>query len=153
MLDSAPTKVQLHFRAPSRLKTHSADALSQRPYQEECTHCHKVEAQTDIKQIRAIAVVASAGLDPATLRTDQLTDQDIGPILEEVETRQHPEWKDIADHSTTYRSYWAQWKSLAVRNGILEHHWEFADRHSKVDQIILPQRRVDDVLTELHGGP
>jgi hypothetical protein len=31
----------------------------------------------------------------------KLNDQEIGPILEEVETRQSPEWKYIADPSST----------------------------------------------------
>jgi hypothetical protein len=30
-------------------------------------HCHKVEAQADITQVWAIAAVAAAGWDPATL--------------------------------------------------------------------------------------
>jgi hypothetical protein len=34
---------------------------------------------------------------------EQLSDPDIGPILKEVETGQHPEWKDIADQSFTYK--------------------------------------------------
>jgi hypothetical protein len=54
-----------------------------------------------------------------------------GSILEEVETEQRPEWKDIADRSPAYRSYCAQWKSLAVRNGMLERHWESTDGRSK----------------------
>jgi hypothetical protein len=78
---------------------------------------------------------------------------DIGTILEEAETGQRPEWKDIADRSPTYKSYWAQWKSLAVRNGILECHSESADGQSKIAHIILPRSRANDVLTELHGGP
>jgi hypothetical protein len=53
---------------------------------------------------------------------EQLNDQDIESILEEVETRQHREWKDIADCRPTCKSCWAQWKFLAVRNGILELH-------------------------------
>jgi hypothetical protein len=77
-------------------------------------HCHKVEARADIKQVRAITAIAAAGRNPATLRTEQLNDPDIGPILQEVETGQRPEWKDITD-----RSYWAQWKSPTVRNGVL----------------------------------
>jgi hypothetical protein len=58
--------------------------------------------------------------------------------------------KDMAHRSTTYKIYWAQWKSLAVRNGILERHWESADGRSK---IISPRSRVNDVLAELHVGP
>jgi cell envelope opacity-associated protein A len=53
---------------------------------------------------------------------EKLNGQDIGPDLEEVETGQRPELKDIVDRSPTYKSYGAQWKSLAVRNGKLERH-------------------------------
>jgi hypothetical protein len=68
--------------------------------------------------------VAATGWDPASLRREQLNEQDVGPILNEVETERHPEWKHIADCSPMYKSYWAQWKSLVVRNGKLERHWE-----------------------------
>jgi hypothetical protein len=76
-----------------------------------------------------------------------------GPILQEVETGQRPELKDIADPSPTYKSYWAQWNSLAVTNGILERNWESTNGRSKTAQIVIPRSRVKDVLTELHGGP
>jgi hypothetical protein len=51
-----------------------------------------------------------------------------------------------------YKGYWAQWKSIAVRNGILEHHWESTGRRSKVAEIVLPQCKVKDILAELHDG-
>jgi hypothetical protein len=47
----------------------------------------------DAKQVRAIAAVAAAGWDLLGVRREQLNDQDIGPILEEVETGQHQELK------------------------------------------------------------
>jgi hypothetical protein len=87
------------------VENNSAGALSRRPCREYYTHCHKVEALADIKQVRA--AVAAAVCDPATLRTEQLNKQVIGPIVEEVEAGQCPVWKDIADHSPTYKSYWA----------------------------------------------
>jgi hypothetical protein len=65
--------------------------------------------------------VAAAGWVPAALRI-KLSDQDIGPNLQEVETRRRPEWKDTGESSPPLKSYWAQWKSLSVRNGILESH-------------------------------
>jgi hypothetical protein len=126
-----PSRVWLQSWAPSRQKHNNANDLSWWPYQEESTHCHKVEAQADVKQVGAVAAAAVASWDPATPKPDQLNDQDIGPILEEVETGQCPEWKYIAGRSPIYKSYWAQWKSLVVRNGILDPHWEFAGRHSK----------------------
>jgi hypothetical protein len=132
-------------------KHNNADALLRRPCQEECTHFHKVVARADVKQVRAIMAVAASGWDSAALRSE-LNDQDIGLVLQEVETGQCPEWKDMADRSPTYKSYWAQWKSVAVSD-ILERHWESADGRSKTAQTILPRSRVNDVLSELYGTP
>jgi hypothetical protein len=53
---------------------------------------------------------------------EQLNNQDIGAILGEAETGKRPEWKDIANHTPMYKSYWAQRKSFAVRNDMLQHH-------------------------------
>jgi hypothetical protein len=122
----------------------SADALSWQPCQEECTHCHKVKAWADIKQVRAVA----AGWDLATLRMEQLNDPDI----QEVETGQRLEWKDIGDRRTTCKTYWAKWKSLTVRKGILEHKSESANGRSQIAQIVFPQSRIKGALTELHSG-
>jgi hypothetical protein len=116
-------------------------------------HCQKVEARAYVNQVRSIAAVAAAGCDPVALWTDQLNDPDIGPILQEVETGQRPQWKDIADRSSTYKNYWAQWKSFAVRNGILERNWESANGRSQIAREVIPRSRVKDVLTELYSGP
>jgi hypothetical protein len=40
----------------------------------------------DIEQVQAVVAVDAAGRDPVALNTEQLNNQDIGPILEEVET-------------------------------------------------------------------
>jgi hypothetical protein len=101
----------------------------------------------------AISALPLADCDPHVLITEELTDRDKGYILQEVETGRRPEGKDIADQSSTYKSKWAQWKSLAIWNGVLECKWESANGRSKVDQIVHPRNKVEDVLTELHGGP
>jgi hypothetical protein len=88
-----------------------------------------------VKQVRSIAVVAAVGWDPAALRAEQLNDQDIGPILKALETRQRPEYKDITGCSCTYKSCWAQWKSLTLSNDIPERQWESTNRQSKIAQI------------------
>jgi hypothetical protein len=43
----------------------------------------------------------------ATLSMEQLDDIYMGPVLWEVETGEHPEWKDFADCSPTHEDYWA----------------------------------------------
>jgi hypothetical protein len=96
--------------------------------------------------------VAAAGCNPVVLRSEQLNDQAIGFILQETETGLHPEWKDIADRSHTNKSYRAQLKSQVVTNRIIKRHRKATDGWSKIAQIVLPQRRVNEVLTELHVG-
>jgi hypothetical protein len=36
------------------------------------------------------------------------------------EAGQCPQWKDITECSSTYKSYWAQWSSLEARDGVLQ---------------------------------
>jgi hypothetical protein len=52
-------------------KHSNADALSRRSCQEECTHCHKVEARVGIKQVQTIEAVAAASWVPAALKTER----------------------------------------------------------------------------------
>jgi hypothetical protein len=66
-----------------------------------------------------------------------------------MENGQRPEYIHIADRNLTIKSYWAQWKSLAVRNNTLECNWESANGLSKMAQIIPPWK--NHVPTELHG--
>jgi hypothetical protein len=79
------------------------NALSRRPRQKECTHCHKIEGRAHIKYVRAnaAAAVAAASWALATLRAD---DSNIGPILHEVEIGQRSKWKNMEDRSPTYKS-------------------------------------------------
>ncbi|PNF32945.1 hypothetical protein B7P43_G01867 [Cryptotermes secundus] len=81
------------------------DTLRDGPCQEECTHYHKLEARAGIEQVRAIVDAEAAGWDP------ELKDQDMGPILEEAEMGQCPDWKYIADLNPAYKSYCAQLQS------------------------------------------
>jgi hypothetical protein len=70
--------------------------------------------------------------DPLVLRTVQKNDTDLRSILQEIETGRRPEWKEIVDRGPTYKSYWDQWKSLAVRNCVQYPKSEFANRRSEV---------------------
>jgi hypothetical protein len=69
-----------------------------------------------------------------------------------MEAGPRPEWKDIIDRGPIYKSYWTQWKPFALRDGVLERHWESADGKRKTAQIFIPHSKVKEVLAEMHGG-
>lgn len=67
------------------------------------------ESLNQTLRIRKVRVIAAAAGDwnRASLRRKHL-DDGMGPILREVEVKEHPTWKNITERSPTYRSYWAQ---------------------------------------------
>jgi hypothetical protein len=69
-----------------------------------------------------------------------------------MEAEQHPEWGDISDWGPSYKSYWAQWKPLAVRDSVLERHWQSANRKKKMAQRVISHSDVKEVLAEMHMG-
>jgi hypothetical protein len=99
-----------------------------------------------------VAAATANGWDQQALRRKQLADNYVGPLMQEVEAGQRPKWKDVSDWSPIYKSYWAQWKFLEVRDGMLERHWELADRKKKMAQIVISHNKVKEVLVEIHGG-
>jgi hypothetical protein len=73
-----------------------------------------------------MVAIATASWGPAIIQRKQLCNPEVGPILE-ADIGNHLEWKYTDDHSLTYKVYWAQWKSLAVRDCILKRHWKYTD--------------------------
>jgi hypothetical protein len=70
---------------------------------------------------QVITAATADDWDWATLRKEQL-DGDIGLILWEMYAIEDPRWKDTADRNHICKSYWAQKRSLVIREGILDHH-------------------------------
>jgi hypothetical protein len=97
-----------------------------------------VELRADIKEVRDISELPAADWDTLVLRTEQINATDIGPILQEVETRRRGECKDVADRSPPYKCNWDQWNSLAIRNGVIERNGRSANVRPKGAQIVLP---------------
>jgi hypothetical protein len=112
---------------------------------------NNVKVELKARRRKATVAVAAAAneWDRADLRREQLHDQDMVQILQEVDAGQRPEWKDIADRSPIYKSYWAQWKSLLVRHGVLERHCESADRRTKTAQTVLQSKMKEALTTPL----
>ncbi|CAI5674954.1 unnamed protein product [Oreochromis niloticus] len=64
-----------------------------------------------------------SGWTPEQLMASQKTDVDIGPVWEWKEKGGgRPVWADIAACSPATKAYWAQWKRLYLKDGVLQMH-------------------------------
>jgi hypothetical protein len=96
-----PSLKAIHRGSKQGQKHASVDALSRRPYPKAHIHCPKVEQQSECWQAQIIANAAIDNWDHSALRRDQLCDNDVGPILEEVEAGEYPKRKNINESSPT----------------------------------------------------
>ncbi|CAK1591752.1 unnamed protein product [Parnassius mnemosyne] len=99
------------------------------------------------------------------LRTDQLSnewkdslqhaqheDSNIKPILEWMKaSAPKPKWSDVSAMSSTTKSYWAQWDSLLIQDGVLCRKWENGREDSCLLQMVVPKAKVPDVLQLYHS--
>ena len=125
-------------------KHNNADSLSRRPCLEEmCRHCERLECkQGDLeshcntqvghnttpvqKQELNSRQVVSESLDSIHSKQEwlqaQKDDSDIEPIINWMnESPERPQWEVVAPYSPVTKMYWAQWKSLRIRDDLLYH--------------------------------
>ena len=152
------------------LKHNNADALSRRPcLAQYCKHCDRLESReaartpdkTNAASLEKETIVASVRLAGTLdvesyndLRKAQEQDGDLKPILmwrEKSDTR--PNWEAVAPHSPTTKLYWAQWRSLHLREGVLHRLWETPAGDNVVWQLLLPRSMWKEVFLQLHATP
>ncbi|KAJ8940309.1 hypothetical protein NQ318_014382 [Aromia moschata] len=63
-----------------------------------------------------------------------------------------PTWEEVSRYSPTVKSYWAQWNSLVLSDGLLKRVLEKSDGTEERKQLIVPRNRVPEVLEEIHNG-
>ena len=91
------------------------------------------------------------GWDVEAMRLSQLADPMIGPFLAWMEEGQsRPSWQEISHLSDYFKSLWAQWERLELRNGLLFRR-SFPDRTGKCRlQLLVPQTKQREVFEHLH---
>ena len=125
----------------------NADVLSRRPcFEANCTHCqrqeekelpgdgkgsrpaytfpvvrelHSKSAITGQEESNDEELLGSQQWTPLQLRTSQMADRSISHIVKWKDSSHRPEWPAIAHLDSTTKAYWAQWDSLALREGVL----------------------------------
>lgn len=121
----------------------NADALSRRPCPEDCQHCSRAEAKA-----RRTTVIDD-NWQPQTIKIDQEEDPELRIILDAKYKDQRPTWQEVAPCSPVVKSYWAQWDSLILKDGVLK---RVLDESETREQLIIPRSRVPEILRHLHDG-
>ncbi|CAF4847895.1 unnamed protein product [Pieris macdunnoughi] len=86
-------------------------------------------------------------------KEEQQQDSDIKPILDWMKSSAiKPRWNDVASTSTTTKSYWAQWDSLVLHNGVLCRKWENTRGDASHLQLVVPRSKVRNILEMFHDG-
>ena len=144
---------EIQHRA-GRLHT-NADTLSRRPCElQGCRHC---ERQEDIN-VRLTGLQRDSADDQQhawedhQIQQDQREDHCIKYVMEWKDRGERPEWNSITDQNSVVKCYWNQWDSLVLKDGVLHRRWESADGQSHRLQLILPRKRIPEVLEELHSS-
>ncbi|KAJ8937745.1 hypothetical protein NQ318_009155 [Aromia moschata] len=83
---------------------------------------------------------------------DQENDPNLKPIVNWKEEGRKPTWEEVSRYSPTVKSYWAQWNSLVLSDGLLKRVLEKSDGTEERKQLIVPRNRVPEVLEEIHNG-
>ena len=105
------------------------------------------------KEVKGLDQPEDEQLSPLELRTHQMKDKTICHILGWKEAGKRPEWASIARIDSATKAYWAQWDSLAVKEGVLYHRWELTELGKVTWQLVLPKGLRTSVLKQLHDNP
>lgn len=128
----------------------NADALSRRPCEEDCKHCSRQEGKEATVQRTTVTDDDWAG-------PEMLKDQEEDPDLKHLwswrqSSGERPSWQSVAPLSPYVKTFWAQWDSIVEDKGILKRVLESATGDQKRLQIIVPRKRIPEVLQQLHDG-
>jgi hypothetical protein len=87
------------------------------------------------------------------VRQEKLKDPNVSPILQcKSSSDDRPDWSAVAGKSYEIRSYWAQWASLTVENGVLYRRFQSGERGALYLQLIVPENLRHKFVRQFHGG-
>jgi len=105
------------------------------------------------KEVKGMDQPEDEQLSPLQLQTHQMEDKTVCHILGCKEAGKRPEWASISHLNSITKAYWAQWDSLAVKEGVLYHRWELTELGKVTWQLVLPKGLRISVLKKLHDNP
>lgn len=133
----------------------NSDGLSRRLCEVEgCQYCAKVERRGAENQKKYISSIVLYSDTLKEWQKDQREDPSIALFYraKEAEVPRPPRSGEIS-RDTSLRVYWLYWDTLILKNGVLYKKWEAPNLRSTVLQLIVPRKRVKEILEEVHNSP
>ena len=88
----------------------------------------------------------------AELRSKQLKDPDIAPVIRWKEAGNRPSGPAIGASSPSTRHYWSNWGLLDLKDGVLFRKFEKRDGTGSYNQLVAPRTIRKEILYHLHKG-
>ena len=85
------------------------------------------------------------------LKQAQLDDPILSKLIAWKQQDVRPPWGDISAEGASLKTYWAQWETLRLDDGLLVRELHVTGR-KKRDQIVVPEKLKDVVLESLHNA-
>jgi len=126
----------------------NADALSRRPCQEDCRQCTKAEHRFNVT-IQHTKVCADNDI---WIKDEQAQDLVLNKIISALQQGVRPKWDEISGECPLVKAYWAQWKSLSLKDGILYRIWESVNGNTKKELLVAARSMVPEILKEYHNN-
>ena len=83
--------------------------------------------------------------------TAQREDPVIGPVYKWVQENRRPSGEEIAPLGARTKAYWAQWKTLEMRENILYRKWVEIPSEQTSWLVIVPDGFKTQILKQVHG--
>jgi hypothetical protein len=90
--------------------------------------------------------------DETKLKSEQLKDHDIAPIIKWLEKGTRPYGDVVCSASAATRHYWNYWNNLILENGVLYRKFLKRDNTGDYLQLIVPRSMREEVLYQCHSS-
>uniref|UniRef100_A0A8D9DWF5 CCHC-type domain-containing protein n=1 Tax=Cacopsylla melanoneura TaxID=428564 RepID=A0A8D9DWF5_9HEMI len=110
------------------------------------------ETVENILKVNRVVLQSNSAWNNQEIRKLQMEDKDIADLILWKEKSERPVWTNVVHRTAAMKSYWAQWDSFVLIDGVLKRKWESVDGKTCNYQILLPRSEIGKVLKEIQGG-
>lgn len=129
----------------------NADALSRRPCS--CGYCNKLNKKSEDSETKFVFRTIINSNDDFDWFKCQNEDPVIKILLQFKQKNSLPDWSSVSHLESSFKIYLLHWDSLLIKDNLLQRRWESPDGSKIIWQIVVPSKKISDILSEAHNSP